>query len=88
MFRVKVTKKHINFGMMGDSDQCPIALALRGKGFEKVCVGTTDTYFEVLNGKSKSYSYYLPKKARQFIEDFDNAGDVSPIEFVLKEITK
>jgi hypothetical protein len=76
--RIKVTQDDIKQGARDDCIRCPVALALNracpGRG--RVTVDNDSFYFDW-----ESEVYVLPKKARDFIFDFDIGRAVRPIAF-------
>jgi len=77
---VKVTRRHINKGLVGDSEACPIALAVKAvvkRGVKVFVLGDVGIEFTT---KDKSYVRKLPKKALAFIGAFDACEAVEPIE--------
>jgi hypothetical protein len=92
--KVNVTKKYITQGEPSDGSHCPIALALRAKGYDDVMVDSETA--EVFKG-DKYYIANLPAVAKKFVEKFDNVvydeemelvqvEEVKPIKFELKFI--
>ena len=73
---VRVTQDDINKGKPGNEYFCPIALALRKQGHERVSV--VDGYATL--GRNKDM-YILPHKAREFVNDFDDCFIVKPFSF-------
>ena len=72
--KIQVTRKHIKAGKMGRMTLCPIALALKERGFENVKI-TTETV--EVDGAELTLS---PSEAK-FVDDFDSGKPVKP--FVL-----
>lgn len=74
--RVNVRREHIKKGKRRSCSYCPIALALMelskiyGWGLLAVNIGGTEGQI-YLEGIGKQF--YLPKKAQDFIRDFDGA---------------
>ena len=80
--KVNVTKTGIRKGEAGSRVCCPIARALKAKGFKNVYVNTDHVEFDVYG-----HTWYvdLPKLARKFIDRFDtNKKSVKPFTFTLK----
>lgn len=85
---MKVTVKQIdiNRGEVGEPEKCPVARAIRRalgypKGYTaEVGIGTWDI------GNQDKWMADLPKKAVEFITDFDNYGAdaVAPFSFVTR----
>lgn len=82
--RVEVKAEHIESGEKYDECGCPIALAIKEGGAWDVSVNPlratvyTRDYDEAVR-------YYLPKKARDFIRDFDRDFEVHPFTFEMEE---
>ncbi len=79
MTTIQVTQKHIDEGVPGECDRCPIALAMHDALKLNVSVGDydcwTDEYVEV----------ELPKEAKIFVHDFDRLEPVHPFSFEIDE---
>lgn len=76
---VKVTRKHIAAGKPSHACECPIALALKDKGFSSVEVWRHGWYPEPSTGGCAM----LSKKALDFVDLFDNERPVKPATFRL-----
>ena len=75
---VNVTKRDIENGAPSEPESCPIALAVRRKFPDRTIQVDTDELRVIDTGKkpSKDLVGRLPRRARNFIEDFDwMAGD-------------
>ena len=81
--RIKVLQKHIDYGTAGSTIFCPIALALRAKGYKNVDVDDLEVRLCVKRSSKRLYAN-LPRRAKTFIEKYDNGFKVSPIKFDLK----
>jgi len=80
--KVNVTKTGIRKGEQGSTEFCPIARALKAKGFKSICVHCDNVEFDVYG---QTWYISLPKLARKFIERFDtNKKSVKPFTFTLK----
>jgi hypothetical protein len=79
--KVSVTDKHIKEGKCDNPRYCPIALAIKELGFEKVYV---DKRYFLINKEH----YGMPKKACAFIGKFDENNDVRPFSFVAVKTTQ
>jgi hypothetical protein len=78
--RVNVTAKHIKRGKRGNPSSCPIAQALQDtEMFSSVRV--YNTVARVIKDGYNNMSSMLPKKAQQFIHDFDTKKKVKPFRF-------
>jgi len=80
MLKVKVLKKHIVNGLSCNSEDCPVALALRAKGCEYVTVNDDELSFEF---QGENYSIVPPKRVETFINRFDDDINVKPFAFNL-----
>lgn len=78
---INVEKKHIRKGVVSDADFCPIAFAIRDKGFDNVAVFSA----EVDLGGPDYIS--LPRSAQRFVQAFDLGKTVKPFNFKL-EVSK
>jgi hypothetical protein len=78
---VNVEQKHIDAGLAGECDMCPVALALIGAGCYMVTVGNYE-----MNFIYKDESYYLdnPNEVVLFIDNFDDENPVVPFSFRLE----
>ena len=75
--KIEVTPRHIARGKRNDLYLCPLAWAIREKGFARVCV---QGGWVLVNTRC----YDLPKAAIKFIRRFDNGLTVKPFTFELK----
>lgn len=73
--KLKIKQEHINKGSPRLSDSCPIALALKDRGYIHVYVGNK---FVFVNTKSGQLRYDLGKDAYQFVRNFDYGRKVEP----------
>ena len=76
MIKINVTQKDINSGVVDSGKKCPIARALKRKGFEQVFVDTKTCLADGME-------YGLPIEARNFIGQFDYGRPVKPFSFIL-----
>ncbi len=80
---IKVEQQDIDSGIKGDSDFCPVALAVK-RLYPKHPVDVGGSFICWL-GTHTSFSYTrcmeLPEKAQQFILDFDHGKKVKPLTF-------
>ena len=82
--RISVTQDHIRMGAKGVPKCCPIALAMKERGFCDPSAGLVSVKFK--DGESDGvYVAALPGEARKFIERFDASLDVWPFEFDLPD---
>lgn len=81
--KIKITQKDIDNseGCEGVWNQCPIARALKRKGFENPRVNTKVIIFEKNN---KQISFKTPRNANIFIDYFDSSKEVKPFELILE----
>lgn len=72
-------------GLAGQrSENCPVAQALKRKGFKDIEVHKMEVY----NLRTR-YAAYLPAVATRFIEDWDSNLEVKPFAFMMNtEIVK
>ncbi|ANA87336.1 hypothetical protein PBI_KAMPE_104 [Gordonia phage Kampe] len=78
--KVTVTQEHIDKGKRWEICNCPIALALKEKGFNNVEVST----FEISASKHNDLMinhYRVPSVAKRFIKSFDDGHPVEPFTF-------
>lgn len=78
---VKVTKKHIRLGKRSCVSECPIALAMKDAGFERVGVSSDHAEY----GDNFEKLVYLPGKVSEFIDAFDHQREVHPISFRVRK---
>lgn len=84
--KIQVTEQNIKDGIIGSSGSCPVALALRDKGFF-ARVGTYIRFFEsgeefskgTLSGKFSQI--VTTPEIIDFIDNFDSQLAVQPCEF-------
>lgn len=76
---VRVTRKHIENGCVLSQSFCPIALAVREKGYKRVTVNGS----EIKTGRTGhgGKTYKLPPIAEKFVRLFDYGSPVKPITF-------
>ncbi len=76
--KVAVTQSHIVDGSRTNASTCcPIALAVRGMGYERASVAAN--YVNLKTGQRQ----HLPRSAQRFIQRFDNCKKVNPFNFFL-----
>ena len=79
--KVTITQEHIDKGVCGKADRCPIALALRGLGWADVVVGVSKVWI----GKKQ---HMMSHEAAAFVEAFDQPKPYAkPCSFELMEVT-
>jgi len=71
---IEVTQEHIDKGLKMSCSMCPVALALKDKGFTHVSV---IGYSMFVDGSR----YINTPELRQFINDFDMGEYVKPVQF-------
>lgn len=82
---VKITGEHIHKGIKGTNDRCPIAIALNEQHPRKGVWFVDCDRAETIAGNDFE-AYELPKKARIFIQEFDEEPImVKPFTFELTE---
>jgi len=83
---VKVKRRHIEAGEVGDCNFCPVALAIRDAipGVTGVMVDGEDAFFVLTLGEYQSYNASLDGKVKAAINDYDYNGDMKPFKFKLK----
>ena len=77
--RVNVKKCDIERGVPESASLCPIARAVRRKGYERVVVGYD--YFRVGRLGHGGKEFMLPITAFDFVCDFDYGKKVTPFSF-------
>lgn len=75
---IEVKQKHIDEGAKGSCSRCPIALALLDAGHRDVWIGNITLYTSVRK------ETYLPPKAIQWINNFDDGLPVLPFSFEIE----
>ena len=82
--KVNVTQHHINKGIRGQSSMCPVAYAIKElfPSAEEIVIGL-NWGFVLIEGYLLK-KFYLPKKVRNHIFDFDTGLGMSPFCFELK----
>lgn len=81
---VEVTEDDIKKGVPGEADACAIVRAVRRATGRRV-VNIDGESVEIMKD---DFYMALPKKAKQFVLDFDDGKDVEPFSFVLKGYEK
>lgn len=81
-FDVEVTLQDIKSGQEGVFDCCPVALALRKLGCDKIDV---DEDRILLTHNNKRLVFKTPRTANLFIDDYDSSREVKPINFKLEK---
>lgn len=79
--KVKVTRKHISKGRKGDSESCPIALALRDKfNLSRGLVNVYESSVVIDNEDDieGDEEYYFIRRGQRFIQRFDKGLPVKP----------
>ena len=77
--RIKVEQKHIDKGVPMGQDSCPVALALKDKGFRDIRVMSFGTY--VNSGYDDERFWFHSAETSEFISNFDNKRPVRPFGF-------
>jgi hypothetical protein len=80
--KIKVTQEHINKGISGDMNKCPIALAvLEATHLPSLSVSTD---YVIIDIGTRKLSRKLPDEVKEFITAFDFHHLVKPFEFELE----
>jgi len=81
--KIIVTQHDINLGQRRSADFCPVALAATRAFGEKILVTPKRLWNSgsKMSIGSRSKSVFLPKKAMDFIINFDSFKQVEPFEF-------
>ena len=77
---VYVGGEHINIGVAGQPDCCPIALALKDLGFCTVFVSDNEADGIEIDGVFYEHSC----SSIEFVKQFDELAEATPSTFVLK----
>ena len=97
---IKVTQRHINIGVQGSCECCPIALAIYDYLAKtmpideylscEVTVGAVGPVITIKNREDeiKMVTYSMSGKLSRFIRSFDMAKKVKPFEFDLDKLTR
>lgn len=88
LMKIKVTQKHIDFGVRGSPYRCPVAWAISDTVNKDVDV-LDDKYLRVsvggrmvgLKDKAGTRDFNVPEEARAFVLNFDFGYRVFPFEF-------
>lgn len=75
--KIKVTKEHIDKGVKGSWDCCPIALAIK----EQLNIESIEVNDELISTQERDYR--TPLSCVNFMEKFDEGDPVTPFEFEL-----
>lgn len=78
---VEVTALDIKRGIKGDPYRCPVARALRRASCKRDVVAGMGNIF--IGPPSDRRWWHTPADVREFIDDFDNGAEVSPMKFTL-----
>jgi hypothetical protein len=81
---IRMVQDDVDLGVMNDCALCPVARALGRHGFTDVSVGDVTIY--AAGPGDRRRCYLTPPGVANFIHDFDDGEDVSPIEFELTEV--
>ena len=85
MLEVKVTQEHINRGIRANTNQCPIALALRDI-FQIKSPKYRDISVDSYTIKVYRVYFSITKRAKTFMNKFDQNQEVKPITFRFTEL--
>ena len=81
--RITVTKEDIKTGNRRNVESCPIAQAIKRKGYELIQVGYSTVHVR-RNQDSVTELYMHSKRSTKFMFDFDTETFVEPSTFILK----
>lgn len=76
--KIRVTQKHIRRGVAGESQACPIALALHEATGHRFIVDSSELMDDVW-----SVRFRAPASVSRFVERFDQEDAVKPFTFNL-----
>lgn len=76
---ILVTPEQIDMGIRENGLACPVALALRDAGHHWVEVG-------LFSIRADGHLYAITSDLAQWIDSFDNGGDVAPERFVVRRV--
>ena len=88
LLRVDVTQEDIDHGFRHSTSHCPIALALRRRGYKMISVGNERISWatqEYEKGGRLSTSRPISSEACEFIESFDSGCRVKPFSFLVEK---
>lgn len=85
--RLAVNQNSIDLGQPGHHHYCPLAHALRKRGFTRITVDIELANFRIGRNGRRVFAR-LPQKAQQFVKDFDNGRTVTPCTLALTIQTK
>ena len=80
---VEVTQEHINQGVAGNYESCPIALAMQDNGLKRVVVTHVYIFYDQKLSQFQLYTrVYLEidSAIREWMKDFDGGKKVFPIQ--------
>ena len=83
---IKVTQEYIDKGKLGSIQYCPIALAVKDQTDSNCSV--FDDHLNIYSNFGRPGCYWLPTRARKFINRFDDRKPVKPFNFYLNEDDK
>lgn len=81
MLFLRVSKKNIKQGLRFSEDYCPVALALRRRGYQNVRVGLGAIH---LGDIGKKHLINTNGKIKRFITEFDLGRNVKPFWTILR----
>lgn len=82
--KVEITKSLIKRGERASCVDCPVALAIN-KTFKLHHASVDNGCAMAVDKNNKTIYFKLPKKAKNFIERFDDGKRVKPFTFELRE---
>ena len=73
---VYITREFIDTGCQGDTEECPVGLALKEAGFKSVFVGLKSMSLDMKKNRKDdpslwTYNYRLPYSVSKFIDIYD-----------------
>ena len=80
--KISITAEHIKNGTRKDFCNCPIALAIKSLGWEKVTVGP-----KIISLSKNNHTKYLKHSLQStiFMQHFDNYLTVIPLELEFRD---
>jgi len=79
--KINIYDYHIEEGKAGANLECPVALALLARGFDRASVGSK---WYTVSFRGKHHRQMLPQIAIDFIKRFDSGLKCLPFEFELE----
>jgi hypothetical protein len=76
--KIEVTEEDIEKGKQSDGTSCPVALAMMR------ATGSTYVYVDYIESRIAGELIYTPKKAEEFMRDFDSDSEIRPGPFAFE----